>query len=462
MKVHKGQNRYVAVIRQLISTCIIGSAVILCSAPVAGADSRWAFFERFNGDPLAPSQALLPQSLDYVVTHRTHPREHFTKNFTPYAADHGPDCAGPDPAASALPTHLVYTSQESNGDNPDESFFVCKNHMMSSMGHVEAYSVGAFWPKQEFNFSDGGTLVFDVNVNEGHRQRHWWEIMIIPRDQLKVGAGPEWAAIDETYPNDRIVLQFRELVRHIKVGSGALPPDGWQVQERQFAKWDWAYWGALYPEDPALQDRRIRRTMNIRFSDDRISWGIRTQAGSYDWFHVQVPGGLPFDQGLVVFKTHAYTPNKDGNFDTYTFHWDNIRFDGPVVGKYQTYSADDVVYLQRNGNRRIGESQTVGIQLPSTTSNPVLFGQIHNPKNGQVLLSINGRPSIAVHPYEYDRGGCFSSDWKSFQLPLNQAWLVPGENTFEWSIGPRPNCTGYSETDWDGYSVKFLQVQSDR
>ncbi|MFK7893018.1 MAG: hypothetical protein AB8B63_19545 [Granulosicoccus sp.] len=431
-----------------------------CISTASANTEHWAFFERFHGDPPAPSQDLLPDSMDYVVTHRTHPKEHFTKNFQPYPADHADNCVGPDPSTGALPQHDVYTTQADNGKNPDDSFFICKNHMMSSMGHVEAYSISAFWAKQEFDFSDGGTLVFDANVNEGHRQRHWWEIMIVPKEQLKVAAGPDWAAIDENYPNDRIVLQFRELIRQVHVGTGETAPEGLIVEKRDFAKWDWAYWGALYPDDPALNDRRIRRTMKVRLRDSEISWGIRTEDGNFDWFTVPVPGGLPFDKGLVVFKTHAYTPHKDGNYDTYTFHWDNIRFDGPVGGRYDSYPASDVVYLQRNGNRQIGESQTVTMNLPAVRTNPALFGQIHNPKRGQVLVSINGGPNIAVHPYEYDRDNCFSGDWKSFRLPLDPDMLTSGTNTFEWTIGPRPGCN-FGPIDWDGYSVKFLHLQLD-
>ena len=71
-----------------------------------------------------------------------------------------------------------------------------------------------------------------------------------------------------------------------------------------------------------------------------------------------VPGGLPFSQGLVVFKTHAYTPEKDGNVNAYTFHWDNIRFTGPVIGRYESFEANDVVYLQDNGDREIGEQES--------------------------------------------------------------------------------------------------------
>ena len=123
-------------------------------------------------------------------------------------------------------------------------------------------------------------------------------------------------------------------------------------------------------------------------------------------------------------------------------------------------NADDVVYLQRKGNRPVGDSQVVDIELAVTDRNPVLFGQINSPKRGQTLLSINGRPDIVVHPYQYDQGDCYSRDWKSFRLSLNSDCLLPGVNIFEWTVGPRPDCD-YGPYDFDGFSVKFLQIQQD-
>ena len=114
--------------------------------------SDWAFLETFDGDPDSPSQDLLPAGMEYVVTHRTHPQEHFTKAFPLYLADHDHTCRGPDPTVTPLPQHWVQTSQDSSNGAIDESFFVCKHHMMSSMGEVEGYSVSAFWPRQEFQF----------------------------------------------------------------------------------------------------------------------------------------------------------------------------------------------------------------------------------------------------------------------------------------------------------------------
>ena len=78
---------------------------------------------------------------------------------------------------------------------------------------------------------------------------------------------------------------------------------------------------------------------------------------------------------------------------------------------------------------------------------------------GQVLLSVNGRPNIVVNPYDYNPGTCSSTGWKSFQLPINPTWLVEGNNTFTWTIGPRPGCA--EAFQWNGFSIKGLEVQFD-
>ncbi|MEM9773846.1 MAG: hypothetical protein AAF902_04655 [Chloroflexota bacterium] len=421
----------------------------------------WAFIETFDGDPASPSQDLLPRNFNYVITHRTHPQEHFTKDFELYPADHDMNCGGPNPAVSPLPQHLISTNQATSNSNPDKSFFICKNHMMTAIGEVDAYSVSAFYPRQEFNFSDGGVLEFDVSLTKGHTVRHWFEVMIVPRDQIRLGAGPLDSPIDETYPEDRIVLEYRRATRGIKVGTGAIAPDGWIVNEQDFGDYDYNYWYALHPNDPALDDRRVRRTMRVQLQGNQIIWGIEKDDGSFDNYAVDVPGGLPFDQGLVMFKTHSYTPSKDNNTNTFTFHWDNIRFTGPVVGLHNAYDADDVVYLQRNGDREIGETETVNINVPSMGANPVLIGQVHQPKNGQVLLSINGRQEIAIHPQRYNSPDCMSENWKTFRLEVDPSWIHEGNNTFKWTIGPRPNCDLH-EYDWNGFSIKSLQLQMDR
>jgi len=347
---HKVKLIWLALITGLM-IIITSSSQLLANKEAA--PTTWAIEETFDGDPTAPSQALLPKSFDYVVTHRTHPAEHFTKVFDTYLADHADNCAGPNPSVSPLPQHQVRTSHLSNGGSPDKSFYICKNHMMSSMGSVEGYSVTSFWPRQEFDFSEGGVLEFDININGDH-PRSWWEVMITPRSELKVGAAMDWLPIDETYPKDRIVLRFHDTsARFVQVGAGAISPNGVIVDTG-----DWRGWKDEFPDDPANNDRRIRRTMRVQFETNRITWSIEKEDGSFDDFVVDVPSGLPFTRGLVLFKTHAYTPEKDGNYNVYTFHWDNLRFTGPVVGRYEAFEAEDsyisrTMAIAKSGSRRL-------------------------------------------------------------------------------------------------------------
>jgi hypothetical protein len=173
---------------------------------------------------------------------------------------------------------------------------------------------------------------------------------------------------------------------------------------------------------------------------------------------VNVPGGLPFTRGLVLFTHHAYTPEKDGNVDAYTFHWDNIRFSGPVVGRYDVFESDDLVYLESNGSRPIGDSADATISIDRISSSPLLFGEVHGGMTGQVLVSINGSPDLVVPQHSYEVAGCGAPGWSSFSLPLEPAWLVPGTNTFHFTVGPRPACAE-DLWWWDGFSIKSLEIQ---
>ena len=413
----------------------------------------WAFEENFNSDPVSPSQLDLP-ALDYVVTHRTHPRDHLSAETLTFPADHGDNCSGPPNQ------HIVSSSHLSNAENPDESFYVCKNHMMSSLGEVSGYSVSSFFPRQSFYFADNGVLEFETNMDVDH-SRFWWEVMIVPRHLLKVGAAEDWLPIDETYASDSIVFSLQENgQRKIQYHRGAVPPGGIVFSETDWR--DWRFVNNEVPsDDPQFLDRRRRHLHRIEFAEDKITWSIEKLDGGMDAFEVNLEEPLAFQQGLVLFKTHSYTPTKDGNLARYTVHWDEIRFSGPVVGQYQAIESGELVYLQANGSRPIGDSANQLIEIPDTSvlaNSPILFGQIHNPVIGQVLLSINGQPPIAVSPYEYE-DGCNSSGWKSFQLPVDGVNFHQGSNTLTWTVGPRPSCL--ESWEWDGFSIKGLELQYD-
>lgn len=417
------------------------------------AAENWAFEETFNGTPSSPSQALLPKTFDYVATHRTHSATPDGKDnqgsYGSFPADHGHDCSPPNNQ------HDVHTTHRSNSQNPDQSFFICRDHMMSSMGDVEGYSVSTFYPRQEFDFKDGGILEFDVNINTNH-PRSWWEVMIVPREQLQLAAGVSWVPISETYPEKRIVLNtIHSGKRDIEIGSSV-------------HKIDWADLTVHLKGDPALTDKKIRRKMRIEIQNNpnvsKITWKTQKQDGSFYDFSVDMPGNLPFSRGLVVFKTHAYTPKKDGNLNNYTFHWDNIRFSGEKLKPHTAFEIPGVVNLEANGNKPIGANSTVTLNLDSLGDNPVILGQTHGGSMGQVLLSINGNKDIVVKPHSTaskNGADCGFGDWRTFRMRIDKSLVKLGENTFKWTVGPRPQCA-QNQWWWDGFSIKAFEIQFDQ
>lgn len=434
---------------RLPTLLVLALSLLATLAATAAAAPPWAFEETFSGDPAAPSSDLLPRSFDYVATHRTHPRSPDgvapDGSYGSYPADHGPDCAGPPSQ------HMVSTGHRSTSRAPDGSFFVCKNHMMSSMGHVEGYSVSAFWPRQEFDFAGGGTLEWDININDGH-PRSWTEVMIVPRQELQLAPAQEFLPIDETYPARRILLQINpQTARWMHVGATA-PPAAPLAEAEQDA------WGRPWNHagDPALTDRRIRRTNRLRISGDTLVWGLETADGTFDELTLKVPGGVPFTRGLVVFKTHAYTPEKDGNTNLYTYHWDNIRFSGPALEPYQVSEKPEVVNLAANGDKPIGSRHVQTIDLPADATNPVLMAQINAPRRGQVQVDVNGRGTVTLEPhYGFSDARCEHSGWATVRAELDPAWLIPGRNTLTWTVAPAA-CGG---GQWDGYAAKGVEIQ---
>ena len=84
---------------------------------------------------------------------------------TSWTGDHDLNCGTPD------------TQRTIQRAKPSDSFYMCRDHMMTSIGDTSGYSTGWFTPKQTFT---GATQVsWDVNVTD-LKARQWWEVAIVP------------------------------------------------------------------------------------------------------------------------------------------------------------------------------------------------------------------------------------------------------------------------------------------
>jgi hypothetical protein len=91
------------------------------------------------------------------------------------------------------------------------------------------------------------------------------------------------------------------------------------------------YCGAV--NNPGCENTAIR--VPFRFSLSATAWKFEIKKPDGSWWTHQGSFGftLSFTKGVLHYEHHSYNPEKDNvPVLSRTFHWDNIRFDGPVIG----------------------------------------------------------------------------------------------------------------------------------
>lgn len=403
--------------------------------------SPWAFEETFEGCvPSTTTSCPLPTNrFDFISTHRArgymdtetleegYGADHSVLPNGQFSAEHSSTC-GPPPA-----THIVQADQNNDTQNPEKTFFMCggvgNGHMMSSAAHISGYSVTNFWPRQEFDFSDGnGVVEFDTSLAQFEGGRVWYEILIAPKEEMQVAAAKDTFPIDETYPKNRLIFATHPGgERHLKAGKGAIEPGG-SLGEITEGRWSVEHLG-----DPALTDSRIRRKNILEINGNTVSWKVQQADGGFDNLQINLSAPLGFSKGLVMFKTHSYTPTKANNWDKNTFHWDNIRFDGPALTPYEsTFARPGLPEVVRG----VGQTVSQTVNLTRIGANPAIAGQFGFPTDNAIALSINGNPSFKVnlHTPTQTENGCGHRNFGTFRNTIDPAHLKIGSNTLVWTV----------------------------
>jgi hypothetical protein len=219
-----------------------------------------------------------------------------------FPGGHGGNWTGDHDLACGSPETQRQLESSPNDFNLDEVIYLCKDHMMTSMGDVDGYSVLWFAPNQTFNGQS--TVSWDVNVTD-LEPRQWWEVAIIP------AGSPEATAIDwiagtanlEEYSPGSVV-----------VGNGPFGGD-FHVHS---AGVDRKLPGICSIDPEGCASKALRRPWSVA---DNGNGTITIRFGDYS---STVPGSFPTGGFEVVFKDHNYTPDKDQPPVGHTWHWDNI------------------------------------------------------------------------------------------------------------------------------------------
>jgi hypothetical protein len=216
-----------------------------------------------------------------------------------WTADHDASCGDPS------------TQRVVHAAAPHESFFLCRDHLMTSVGDVAGYSIGWFTPRQTFQRGVHTQVSWDVNVTDlGGRQ--WWEVSISPV------TSPYLATVDWVAAVANIDAYDDQT---IAVGKGPLGNDGsifTQGTGRDPLDWRHVCDNTQFAVDAeGCGSKAIRRTFTVTDNlDGTITVDFLGERYTY-------PGSFP-KQFKVYFKDHNYTPDKDGVPVGHTWHWDNI------------------------------------------------------------------------------------------------------------------------------------------
>ncbi len=265
-----------------------------CEGPV--------FLETFDGDPAGPT----PFTSTDKLTISTNSRVASTRDsLASMQADHGSDCAGP-PAK-----HTVSQYRDAQ--------FRCRNHMMTAISSgpdpLDNYAVSMFSPNAVLDFSAGEAVIqFDVSTLR-RSKRDWFEVWITPYADLQRIPVQDRPSMQGP-PKNAVVVALKsftdtgsfdvEVHRNFK-----------EIQIDGPVEW-------IGYEDFLTPSPTVRSTFEIRITEDHIIVGMPDEP--FYWISEDIPGGLPFNRGVVQFGHNSYDVfDCEGcSVGPNTWHWDNI------------------------------------------------------------------------------------------------------------------------------------------
>ena len=237
-------------------------------------------------------------AFDRGVWHRD---DSVSSDMQTWTGDHDLNCGSPA------------TQRVISEANPEDSFYTCKDHMMTSVGDASGYSIAWLSPKQTFN---GATSVsFDVNSTFlGSRQ--WWEVALVPADYRSPQPDCPQCTGKHSAIGDRLAeIPPGGIVFGTKGGGGRPIVNYEQTTNEHICR------RSAGPIDSeGCHSKPIRRSWSFT---DNLDGTVTLRFMDRQW---TTAGSFPDGDWNLVIKDHNYTPSKacDNGCDGFTWHWDNI------------------------------------------------------------------------------------------------------------------------------------------
>jgi hypothetical protein len=255
--------------------------------------------------PSPPSPLPIADAEEYVTFDVQVHERGSTTSLPVINAQHGSDCSGP-PATHANSTF-------------EGSVFICgadaNRHVMTAI-NGSSYGLIVLTPNLLFDFSQGGSVTFDLST-EKMSNRDWWDLTISPFTDAQ--ALPLLSDLSEGVdlqgPNRNSIV--------VSTDNGQGSPNLKVV--RNGVRSDY---GGSTPADsgiaPGTNQAAVRQPFKLTIADGRIKFERLASATGSAVTFFDVATTANFTQGVVQFGHHSYDPFKNGAGVAATWHWDNL------------------------------------------------------------------------------------------------------------------------------------------
>ena len=123
-----------------------------------------------------------------------------------WQGDHGTPCTAPSYTSDGLRT-LQWQANYTVAQRLATSFYNCADHMMTSMGDVDGYSIVWFSPNR--TFTNVSRVCWDVNLTYmGNRQ--WWKVAVVPAGEPEVFSDVSASDLPQSGPNT-VVMEWNTI-----------------------------------------------------------------------------------------------------------------------------------------------------------------------------------------------------------------------------------------------------------
>ena len=370
------------------------------SAPDPRPFAGGTYTYNWDGQPEEPAPFTQTSQSSWDV--QVHKRNHHTDpgRIDPMQAQHGPGCEAPHM------THEISTVEQ--------TVFRCRDHVMTAL-NASDYGLIYLTPDHLADWSDGEAIVrFDMSTFRTS-SRDWISINVQPFEANHA------LPLEDTFPDLQGMPAETVSIRLDQDGwSHRLHQGGERIRDTgECTRNDWDDW--LEP------DKSRRDTFEMRITPTNVTFGM--PGYQQEICSINIPGGLDWDQGIVQFGHHSYTPSKDqdcseahqGDCGANTWHWSDVEISSAVP--FTMIKPDRLWYNSRDAN-----PETVTFQEPAPQNAYLRFASW-----GRVEIDY-GDGWVAVEPLSLESREHARSHWLPVPEGTQQVQVRWSED--DWFTGP--------------------------